>query len=224
MDVVFIEQFFSKSVDWTLFKSIPGAPSSDDRIRILTYVEDILSVPLSDYLSFVASHPITELVSKDNITQTSKLKYCTSEMCDAFVRAGYKALSLREIGWYLHNDFIIRPDGTESKFGENVKGASQLGLAIIYGGKWYLSPLGKVYLSLSETDRNALMARCLLRDPLYRLIFVEALERDVDLYGLIEDYVSGKTIQRRRSSIRSFCSIIVNQSASEGGLVFHSII
>lgn len=208
-----LKQFFSMEFEMGYNKLFSLPLTEEQEVEIVKYIKWVISTPLQEFLTFIKENP-KSCIDTGNITQASRISLCHTEMCEAMTKANDRGLSLPEIGWYLHNDNQIRSQNTEAKFGENVKGAQQFGLAIIYKQKWYLTCLGKVFLKLSESDRMALLARTLLRDPFYKHIFYAALNDNVD----VADYMIGiaeSTMDRRRTSVKGFCAIIQRQAVIE---------
>ncbi len=221
MDELFLSLFYSSSVENSLNKKF-YCGDEDYEEQVLEYVKKVLSIPLADFLEYLIQNPQNTYVTSEHITQCSHIELCHIEMCEAFKRAGYKGLSLYEIGWYLHNDGIERAKGTEAKYGENVKGAKQFGLTYFREGKWFLSAIGSVFDKLNENERLALLARNLLREPLYSQIFTEAVKKEV----YIEDYMctlTESTIIRRTPCVMAFCNIVKKQSLLEGKPNFYEI-
>lgn len=208
-----LKQFFSMEfeMDYNKFFSLPL--TEEQEAEVVKYIKWVISTPLQEFLTYVKENP-KSCIDTGNITQASRISLCHTEMCEALTRANDRGLTLPEIGWYLHNDNQERSQNTEAKYGENVKGAQQFGLAIIYKQKWYLTCLGKVFLKFRESDRMALLARTLLRDPFYKHIFYAASNEGVD----VADYMIGiakSTVDRRRTSVKGFCAIVQRQAVIE---------
>lgn len=221
MDELFLSSFYSSATENLLNKKFYNREDNYEDL-ILEYVRNVISIPLSDYLDYLLRNPQNTYVTSEHITQCSHIELCHIELCEAFKRAEYRGLSLCEIGQYLHNDGVVRAKGTEAKYGENVKGAKQFGLAYCREGKWFLSAVGSVFHKLNEHDRLALLARCLLREPLYSQIMTEAVSKEVYL----EDYMcvlTESTIIRRTPCVMAFCNIIVKQGLVEGKPIFYEI-
>lgn len=221
MDELFLASFFSLDTDRALNKMFYSGDVECEQ-QTLEYVQKILSIPLADYVEYLNTHPQNVYVTSEHITQCSHIELCHIELCEAFKRAGYRGLQLCEIGEYLHNDGVARTKGTESKYGENVKGAKQFGLAYFRQGLWYLSAIGAVFSKLNDKNRLALLARNLLREPLYIQIFTEAVEKEVYLSDYMHT-LTESTIKRRTSSVMAYCNVVVKQSQLEGKPVFHKI-
>lgn len=209
-----LKQFFSMEFEMGYNKLFSCPLTEAQENEVIEYVKWALSTPLQEFFTFIKENP-KSCIDTGNITQASRISLCHIEMCEALMRANDRGLNFPEIGWYLHNDNQVRSQNTEAKYGENVKGAQQFGLTIIYKQKWYLTCLGKVFLKFNETDRMALLARTLLRDPLYKHIFYAATKENVD----VTDYMIGiaaSTVGRRLTSVKSFCAIVQRQAAIEG--------
>lgn len=221
MNELFLHSFFSFSIENTLNKRFYNGDCNCEE-DTLGYVNKVLSIPLVDFLEYLILQPMNAFVTPEHITQCSHIELCHIEMCEAFKRANCKGLTLSEIGQKLHNDGITRTNGTESKFGENVKGAKQFGLTFYRDGKWYLSAIGAIFDKLNEKSQTALLARNLCREPLYSQILIEAINKDV----FLEDYMctlSESTIKRRTPCVKAFCNLVVKQSLIEGAPIFHTI-
>ena len=90
--------------------------------------------------------------------------------------------------------------------------AAALGLVRTEGGIFVLTEEGKKYVTLSPTERDAIVAERLLKVPVFNRVFALAQERgssgvgDNDISRIIAStrYLTGKTPPRRASSIRSW--------------------
>ena len=223
MDDQFFCEFFSRKQEITFNKQISGEISTAIQGGILEYVTNVISLPIADYLQYLQEMPRTSFIQPSDITQISHIELCRLEMCQAFERKGYQGLELAEIGEALHNDGVKRAKNTNAKYGENVKGAQQFGLVYRKDGKWFLSCLGYVYPLIDESQRDALISRVLLRDPLYSQLCVDAMNKDIIIKDYVEAYVYGSTIERRVGGVFSFMKIIENQTQREGITLFHQI-
>lgn len=213
-----LEQFFSMEYEMLYNKCFACPLTEEQETNVMEYIKWALSTPLSEFFQYIKDNPKASY-DVGNITQASRISLCHYEMCEALLRANDRGLNTTEIGWYLHNDNVVRTKNTEAKYGENVKGAQQLGLAIMYKQRWYLTCLGKVFLKLDDNDRMALLARTLLRDPFYKHIFCAASYASVDIL----DYMIGiaaSTEQRRVTSVKQFCAILQKQAYIEGVSLF----
>lgn len=109
------------------------------------------------------------------------------------------------------------------KYGENqIKTASQLGLAFEYYNHWYLNCLGYVYMDLDQERRTSLLARTLLRDPLYAKILTDITQRDVYLKSYM-GFLSTTTINRRIPSICKLLSICLSE-CDKYHILYHNIL
>lgn len=214
-----LKQFFSMEFEMFYNKPFSCPLNGKQEKDVIDYIKCVISTPLVDFLTYIKDNP-KPLIEAGNITQASRVSLCHSEMCEALQRANDRGLTFSEIGWYLHNDNKERSKNTEAKFGENVKGAQQFGLTIIYKQKWYLTCLGKVFLKLNESERLALLARTLLRDPFYKHVLVALSNGDVNVVDYMID-ISPSTIKRRTTSVKSFCAIVQKQAEIEGIKLFN---
>lgn len=165
----FLKTFFSSKFEMVYNKAVINGLNDNQVDPILSYIKEIIAIPIKEYIEYLVVNPSKSLITPFNYTQISKIELCHTEMCKAFKTANYKGLTTKEIGILLHNGQSKEGahSTTESKYGENVKGASQLGLTISKDGRWYLSYFGYVYTSLEDQQKTALISRVLLRDPFY---------------------------------------------------------
>ena len=228
MDNPLLKEFFSSKLEIYHNKCVQGSVSESAAERTIEFVRQLIAIPLKEYVEYILANPSSAIITSLNITQASHIELCKSEMCDAFRKCGYKGMTILEIGKALHNvqeDWACL-DKKElnrlSKYGENVKGAAQLGLTLFKTDKWFLSYFGVIYPRLDNGEQNALIARCLLRDPFYAHLFREAIHREVNLHeemlGLGES-----TKIRRKTSVLAFCRIVETQANIEGLVMFHPI-
>ena len=228
MDNPLLREFFSSKLEICHNKCVQGSLSDSVVRQTIEYVRQLIAIPIKEYVDYIIAYPSSSIITSLNITQASHIELCKSEMCDAFRKCGYKGMTILEIGKALHN---VQED-TESlgkkelnrlsKYGENVKGAAQLGLTILMTDKWFLSYFGYIYSQLDDSERNALNARCILRDPFYAHLFREASHREVFLYEEMLD-LGPSTKIRRKTSVLAFCRIVITQANVEGQVLFHPI-
>lgn len=220
----FLSEFFSSTLELRKNRAIEGCLNEEQVKRTLEYIQEIIAIPIMDYIEYICENPSTALISSSNYTQCSQIDLCHIKMCKAFKSVGCKGLTTTEIGVILHQDFPKKGQHstTDAKFGENVKGASQLGLAIYKSAKWYITAFGCVFDILDDNTRTALMARMLLRDPFYAHLFREATTRDVNIYDELVG-IAETTKQRRLYNISSFCNIVLSQVNVDGTTQLYSI-
>lgn len=223
-----LKEFFSAKLEIYHNKCVHGVISDSAVEQTIDYVRKLIAIPIKDYVDYIVAYPSCSIITSLNITQASHIELCKSEMCDAFRRCGYRGMSIMEIGKALHNIDDTTPitDRKEinrlSKYGENVKGASQLGLTLFKTDKWFLSYFGFIYPQLENSEQEALIARCLLRDPFYAHLFREAFSREVFIFEEMLDLGTSTKI-RRKPSVLAFCNIVITQANLEGQVLFHPI-
>lgn len=222
---IFLSAFFSSKFEICTNRAIDKCLNENQVNRVLAYINELVAIPIKDFIEYVCLNPSSELISSLNYTQCSDIEYCHTKMCKAFKSVGCRGLTNKELGELLRRDFEHQDvhSSTNSKFGENVKGASQLGLTISKAGKWYLSSFGYVFDMLEPHIQSALMARTLLRDPFYAHIFREATHRDVCIYDEMVG-VTHSTKIRRKGNIATFCRFVTSQISMDNEIILHSII
>lgn len=207
-----LEDFFSRKKEHLMNKKM-HANSQFDAENILNYIETLCNIPYSCFLDYLKDFCSAELITSENITQSSSFKYYTIELCKAFEIGGDRGLTLTQIGFLLHNDDKVRSVNTLNRFGlDQTKTARQFGL-VRYGqdNRWYLSCLGKVFLKLEVSKQKALLSRCILRDPFYALIVRDAMSSEVVVRDYMSELESITTINRRLSSVNHILNLIEEQ-------------
>lgn len=179
------------------------------RERLVMYAKQIINTPYQDFIDYIKDRlPSGNIESKD-VTQCSAFSACEIEMCRAMLIDNNPGLLFVEIGKRFPQYVTQFNDGAFRKYGENqVKTASQLGLTFEYYGYWYLSSLGYIYESLSIRERIALLARTILRNPLYHRLVVDVLYKDID----VKDYMGtlgDSTKMRRERSVLTLLQICI---------------
>ena len=209
--------FFSQEKEYLEFKKNRSNNTEFDKDGMLQYIKDVCAIPYGTFIDYIRVHPHSQMIDSLDLTQSSNIIHCKAELCEAFLRSNDRGLTLTEIGALLHNDDKERTQNTLNRFGrDQTYTGRQLGLTRLFSnGKWYLSAIGKVFLLLDENTQNAIIARCLLRDPLYHRLVVDMLEEDIQLTDYMIDLDSESTIKRRKSSIKGVLKIIFNEVNKE---------
>ena len=217
-----LDLFFSKSFEENIDKEMLNYDYIFPYEKIKEYVYMILAVPLHAFIEKVRSKVYLAISCKE-ITQYSSLTDATSRYCQVLDENGDKGYKFEDVGRLLLNDGINREIGAYRKYGENhSKTACQLGLAQNIYNNFYLSSLGKVFNILDDTEKKALLARTILRNPLYGRVFSLIETQDVNISQLCQS-LSTSTIVRRRSNVLKLCKIVSDEYQREGNNLEHII-
>ena len=210
---IILDEFFARTKEHQMNKSLHSNPTKFNADEVKNYINTLCGMPYTIFLEYLKDFCSPELITSENITQSSSYKFYTTELCKAFERAGDCGLSLTQIGFYLHNDGKTRKENTLNRFGlDQTKTARQFGLVrYAQNNKWYLSCVGKVFLELSESKQKALLSRCILRDPFYALIIRDAMNSEVIVRDYMSELESITTINRRLSSVNHILNLIEEQ-------------
>lgn len=211
-----IAVFFSRSYEQPLNEKIlDDIYFAIPKNNILNYCHALLEVSISEFLYYIIGLPIEKITSFD-LTQCSSFESCEKLMIDGFLKENNRGLDFVEIGQLFPQYVKTQTVGAFRKYGENqVKTASQLGLTFEYYGKWYLNCIGYVYNELDEKEKKALLARNLLRSPLYGRLVSDMCFDDVCLNDYFKD-LSTSTIDRRLPNIKNILQIILDVCKEEG--------
>lgn len=209
-----IEWFFKRSYE----KSVEVFMLSDKNYmmpkeKVHEYVNRLLSIPYIEFIDYIKENE--GFVEDDQLTQSSSFAACSIEMCKALENQGNPGMSFVEIGQLFPQNVKVKNDAAFRKYGENqIKTSTQLGLTFEYYGYWYLSCLGYIYNDLDEQQQNSLLARTIIRIPLYHNVIIRLLNEIVD----ISDYMislSNSTKGRRIGSILKMINICLAECRKE---------
>lgn len=179
--------------------------------RILEYINKVIDIPYADFITYLKDSPSNHQIDSSHITQCSSFTACESYLCKALIEENNLGFDCAEIGILLSEFISSNKSCALRKYGENqIKTASQLGLVFEYYNHWYLSCLGYVYLDLNQERRTSLLARTLLRDPLYAQIVKDITQRDIHLKSYM-GFLSISTINRRIPSVWKLLSICLSE-------------
>lgn len=216
-DSEYIVLFFSKSYEKTLDKLI-----RDDRDYVIpfeqlkNYVMKVISISYSDFIDYIRNNQSSNNIVSSDLTQSSSFSACEIEMCNALLWADNRGFNFLEIG-KLFPQYVSHPNDTAyRKYGENqIRTSSHLGLVYEYYNYWYLSCLGYIYPSLKDDERMKLLARTVLRMPLYQDMVLRLLRGVVSLTDYMKT-MAPSTQGRRAGSIMRLLDICLNECRSEG--------
>lgn len=220
-----LELFFSRAYENTLNNNIlSDVDYAIPYDGILNYVCEIITVPYKEYLEYIEFHPDISPITSQNITQSSSFTACEREMVEMFLEDDNSGLLFDQIGArftkYVRSDNVV----AYRKYGENqVKTSSQLGLAFEYFKHWYLNCVGYIYNQLPADDQQSLLARNILRDPLYRKIMNALLHYDIDIIPYMSCLKSDETKYRRYDSVKTLLDICIREATKEH-IPLHSIL
>lgn len=212
-----IDYFFSYAVE----KTYNDAILSDKNYvipygELEYYIDSLLSVPYAEFLAYIQEHLSELVISSKNITQCSSFSACEIEMCQALLSEENPGLVYTDIG-RLFPDYVTSDNETSfRKYGENqIKTAAQLGLVFEYYDYWYLSCFGYIYPNLPEEKRKSLLARTLLRDPLYARLTIDLTKGDVNLLSYMGSLTSKQTKLRRYGNVEMMEKICLDECKKE---------
>lgn len=202
----FMTRSFEKSVDCYLL---------DDKNYVIPkqklheYIDCVLSIPYSEYIEYIKGNK--GIIEDDQLTQSSNFSACSTEMCAAIESKGNPGLRFIDIGQLFPQYIKQRNDTAFRKYGENqVKTSAQLGLTFEYYDYWYLTCVGYVYNELNQRQQEALLARTILRIPLYQDLILRLLEGDVFLTDYMKQ-IAPSTQGRRSGSIMRLLNICLEE-------------
>lgn len=217
----YIELFMTRSLE----KNVDDLILSDKNFvvpkqKVHDYIKKILSIPYTDFIVYVRTNK--GVVKIDQLTQSSNFSACSSEMCEAIEWQGNPGMGFVEIG-QLFPQYIKQQNETAyRKYGENqVKTSAQLGLTFEYYDYWYLTCVGYVFNELNQQEQEALLARTILRVPLYQDLLLRLMQGDVFLTDYMEQ-IAPSTKGRRAGSIMKLLDFCLAECRHEG-IKYHDL-
>ena len=211
---IFFSRSYEKQINEKILDDIDYVV---DEYGVLNYVANVIDVPYADYLKYITEHPLVAPLQSANITQSSSFAACETEMIDVFLSEDNKGLDFINIGRHFTKYIRSNKDAAFRKYGENqVKTAAHLGLAFEYFKHWYLNSVGYVYNELGKEDRMSLLARNILREPLYAAILSDIQYHDIDIVSYMNCLDSDETKARRYESVKGLLDICINECEKEG--------
>lgn len=223
IDLEYIVLFFSKSYENTLDKLI-----RDDKDYVIpfeqlkNYTIKVISISYGEFINYIRNNQSYVNIGTSDLTQCSSFSACEIEMCNALLWADNRGLDFLEIGKLFPQYVSHANDSAYRKYGENqIRTSSHLGLAYEYYKYWYLSCLGYIYPSLKEDERRKLLARTILRMPLYQDVLLRLLKSEVYLVEYMKA-MAPSTQGRRSGSIMKLLDICLSECRVEG-ISYHSL-
>ena len=202
----YIERFFNRSYE----KSVEVLMLSDKNFmmpkeKVHEYVKRLLAIPYIEYIDYIKENQ--GVIEDDQLTQSSSFAACSIEMCKSLELHGNLGMGFVEIGKLFPQYVKVKNESAFRKYGENqIKTSAQLGLTFEYYGYWYLSSLGYIYNELDVQIQNSLLARTILRIPLYHNVIIRLLYEIVDMSDYLHS-LSNSTKGRRIGSILKMINI-----------------
>ena len=213
----FMTRSYEKSIDYYMLADKNYVVPKQ---TVYDYIDHVLSIPYSEFIDFIKDNK--DIIEDDQLTQSSNFAACSTEMCAAIESQGNPGMRYLEIGQLFPQYIKQKNDVAFRKYGENqVKTSAQLGLTFEYYGYWYLTCVGYIYNDLNQQQKEALLARTILRIPLYQDLVTRLLKRDVFLTEYMKN-IAPSTQGRRAGSIMRLLDFCLNECRHEG-IRYHNL-
>lgn len=207
----FIERSFEKSVDYYMLSDKKYVVPKQ---KIRDYIDKVLAIPYYEFINYAKENK--GIIEDDQLTQSSNFAACSSEMCQVIESQGNLGMRFVDIGQQFPQYIKQQNEVAYRKYGENqVKTAAQLGLTFEYYDYWYLTCVGYVYNELAPQQQEALLARTVLRIPLYQDLLLRLLKGDVFLNDYMQQ-LAPSTKGRRAGSIMRLLDLCLGECRREG--------
>lgn len=215
--VRFMTRSFEKSVDYYMLSDKNYVVPKQ---KVKDYINKVLAIPYYEFIEYLKENK--GVIEDDQLTQSSNFAACSSEMCHVIESQGNLGMRFVDIGQQFPQYIKQKNETAYRKYGENqVKTAAQLGLAFEYYDYWYLTCVGYVYNELDLQQQEALLARTVLRIPLYQDLLLRLFKGDVFLTDYMQQ-LAPSTKGRRAGSIMRLFGLCLNECKREG-LRYHDL-
>ena len=216
-----ISKFFSRSFESSLNENIFLRSFVLDTTSVLSYIEELLSIPEEAYIECVIHSGAPSFITFQDVVQYSSFEDATSKICQILLNTDNNGLSYIETGRLLLDDGKHRKNPALRKYGENhAKTALELGLVQCLFNNNYLTCLGYVYNLLGKDARLELIRRTILRNNFIRKILFKASQGLVSLQNEMS-FLAESTIKRRLPNIKQLLGIV---HGSDSHPVFSNIL
>ena len=215
-----IDKFMTRSYEKKIDEQLLSDKNYIVPLKIHNYIDRILSIPYIEFINY--NNDQQDVINGTQLTQCSSFAACSSEMCRVLKSLGNPGLRFVEIGQLFPQYVRVNNESAYRKYGENqIKTSAQLGLTFEYYGYWYLSCVGYIYNDLNELQQKSLLARTILRIPLYHEILKRIIKEIVNITEYMQS-LSDTTKGRRSGSIMKMINICLEE-CKRNGLPFHDL-
>lgn len=206
-----IDVFFSYDIDKELQKRMFDEPCFDTTNDAISYIHSTINIPIESIIEHI-KHMKRQPIYSFDVFQFSDFENATKNLCAKIKCTDNPGLNFVEVGKILLDDGLVRKDDAFRKYGENhIKTAELIGLAFKCEGKYYLSPIGCVFNDLSETEKNKLLTRLILRNKLISQSLLIALNDVLYMQSFLYE-LSESTYIRRKPNIKHVIEILNSSS------------
>ena len=218
-----IIDFFSYKTDKLLQARMLQGNCGNWSKDAVSYIHSLINIPIESIIVHIASLKRQPIFASD-VFQFSDFEHATTKLCSQINCTENAGLNFIDIGKLLYDDDILRNDAAVRKYGENhIKMAEAIGLAFKNDKAYYLSPLGCVFNELTETDKNKLIVRLILRNKLISQSLLAAQQDVVNMEAFLYD-LAKSTYERRKPNIKFVIDILSNSQEYDFSPITRNII
>lgn len=175
-----IELFFSEAYEKQINNLVLEDWDYDVPIlSIRNYVEQIIAIPYTEFIDYVKENFAGITYRATDIPQFIKYSNCEIDLVNYLLGEDNRGCTPTEIGEELNDLFEQNKHGNASYATRHLGSAKMLGLAYEYFGHWYLNCLSYAYVDLNKEERDAMVARAMLRSPFLKAVFANSNRRIV---------------------------------------------
>lgn len=197
-----LTEFFERKYEISLEKSILSKSFCEHKHEVLSKIEILNDIPISDYIDYIKSRCKCQPIMAADVFQFSDFDDATINICKKISLIENCGVKFIDVANLLFTDNVSRKAGALSKYGENhIKTAEAMGLAFKNDSKiYYLTAWGCVFDDLSVEAQERFMLRLIIRNKLITQLFLAAMNGEFDLEAFLYD-LSKSTYLRRRTNI-----------------------
>lgn len=210
-----IELFFSEAYEKQINDLVLEDWDYDMPIlSIRNYVEQIIAIPYTEFIAYVKKNFTGTTYRATDIPQFIKYSNCEINLVNYLLGEDNRGCTPTEIGEKLNDLFEQNKRGNASYATRHLRSAKMLGLAYEYFGHWYLNCLSYAYVDLNKEEREAMVARAMLRSPFFKAVFANSNRRIV-----LSDFLncfSPTFAQKHFLSVVRLIDICINEAQRNG--------
>lgn len=177
----------------------------------------LLNTDIKVIIDILKESKTKDMITSGNIPQFSSMEDGSLKVVDTLYRSGIENMTFENLGFYLNG--CDRNKVAKKKYGENhSKFSALLDLTTITTIKnrklINMSVLGNSFKDLSEEQQKKLLARLILRIPIIQYLFIDALDKEINVFDYMHG-LSNNTKIRRKPNVMELIRYVKDQMGND---------
>ena len=158
---------------------------------LLNYVHNLIAIPYKDFIDRIVKRDDSPILQNADVPKHINIEDCQCNLIKFLTEELDRGITTLEVG-EIFNETFSQNDAGKKQYGRyHLVSSSIQGFVYEYYGKWYLNCLSYVFLDLTSEQQTALIARLLLRSPLYAKLVKDAIDGNVRLAKYFPNFEEG---------------------------------